>query len=265
MNTTPADPIREALAELKRYLEWTQREGTGGERASAHTALKLLEAAERALAQQPKPSTDGSVRVALAEFHAKWSALPDYMRADHSFADMRDAANRLVRAALAQQPQAKPGEGAQLSRRLKTLADTYACFHAGGESINTDHPTRGELFALIDHVCIGLDSPQHPQAAAGEQARYCAKLARACPDGCKPEPGEMGDCCWRVKPPPTYTERAARALPAPPVQPVKSAALHRFRQWQREQGEDYPDGQLLPDDDEAAIEALLNMLPEFNG
>lgn len=58
----------------------------------------------------------------------------------------------------------QPGDGASLSQRLKALADAFACYHSGGEPI-CDLPVRRELFALIDHACIGLDSPPTLPAA----------------------------------------------------------------------------------------------------
>lgn len=72
---------------------------------------------------------------------------------------------------------------------------------------------------------------------------YCAKLARQCTDGCKPEPGRLGDPCWRVdwrdlgNVPATYQVRAEIQQATVP-EGLQQAVLTLNAAWNRKEPEE---------------------------
>lgn len=92
----------------------------------------------------------------LAAFLEKWAALPDYMRADHRFADLRDAANRLFALASQQERASNPWKQALDDELVST------------EATSDDYPSpKAAIKAIIDwHVSVALDPAVSPAAQA---------------------------------------------------------------------------------------------------
>jgi hypothetical protein len=81
-----------------------------------------------------------------------------------------------IKEALAQ-PEQEPvaGKGKEYSEQLKLCARNVAFVSAG--RVNMGSAAMQEMFALIDHVCAGIDSPPQPeQLVAHREGFWCVDL-----------------------------------------------------------------------------------------
>jgi hypothetical protein len=156
--------IEDLISAMEYHVEQTR---------PVHMTTVAIQAAKDALkampAAQPAPTVQEPVALPLRETEDMHDAVMSviYQGVTRTNTDALWQAYRKVLTTTPPAAQPAPvqepvaGKGKELSEQLKLCARNVAFVAAGRVDMSSE--AMQEMFALIDHVCVGLDSPPAPQ------------------------------------------------------------------------------------------------------